>query len=228
MQFNWTNPYPTVRSPVMARNVVATSQPLAAQAGLRMLQKAAMRSTRRSPAAAHDDRRAGVQRPGQRQLRHPVGRPAAARPEFLRRGAGGLEPGYFRQQRHGGTMPMRGWDTVTTPGAVAGWVALSERFGKLPFADLMEPAIELAERGHGVATHRGRQVGACRSRCCRTCRDSPRPSCRAGGRRCRASASCSPRPARRCARSRPPRARPSTAARSPRSWWRMRRPTAAA
>jgi gamma-glutamyltranspeptidase/glutathione hydrolase len=59
-------------------------------------------------------------------------------------------------------MPVRGWDTVTTPGAVAGWVALSERFGKLPFADLLEPAIELAERGHGVgrivADKWGRQV----------------------------------------------------------------------
>jgi len=59
-------------------------------------------------------------------------------------------------------MPLRGWDTVTTPGAVAGWVALSERFGKLPFADLLEPAIELAERGHGVgrivADKWGRQV----------------------------------------------------------------------
>ena len=37
MNFNWTNPYPTVRSPLMARNVVATSQPLGAMAGLRML-----------------------------------------------------------------------------------------------------------------------------------------------------------------------------------------------
>jgi gamma-glutamyltranspeptidase/glutathione hydrolase len=34
------------------------------------------------------------------------------------------------------------------PGAVAGWVALSERFGKLPFADLLAPAIEIAERGY--------------------------------------------------------------------------------
>ena len=34
---DWTNPYRTVRSPLMARNVVATSQPLGAQAGLRML-----------------------------------------------------------------------------------------------------------------------------------------------------------------------------------------------
>jgi gamma-glutamyltranspeptidase/glutathione hydrolase len=58
-------------------------------------------------------------------------------------------PGYFRK-KHDDIFPMRGWDTVTTPGAVAGWVALSDRFGKLPFADLLEPAIELAERGHGV------------------------------------------------------------------------------
>ena len=36
------------------------------------------------------------------------------------------------------------------PGAVAGWVALSERFGKLPFADLLAPAIETGERGYAV------------------------------------------------------------------------------
>jgi gamma-glutamyltranspeptidase/glutathione hydrolase len=46
--------------------------------------------------------------------------------------------------------PQRGWDSVTVPGAVASWVALSERFGKLPFGDLLEPAIELAERGYAV------------------------------------------------------------------------------
>ena len=37
MNFDWHNPYPTVRSPVFARNVVSTSHPLASQAGLRML-----------------------------------------------------------------------------------------------------------------------------------------------------------------------------------------------
>lgn len=36
-KFDWTNPYKSTRSPVFARNVVATSHPLAAQAGLRML-----------------------------------------------------------------------------------------------------------------------------------------------------------------------------------------------
>ena len=39
MQFNYQNPYPTTRLPVFARNVVSTSHPLAAQAGLRMLWK---------------------------------------------------------------------------------------------------------------------------------------------------------------------------------------------
>ena len=34
---DWSLPYPSRRSPVLARNVVAASQPLAAQAGLRML-----------------------------------------------------------------------------------------------------------------------------------------------------------------------------------------------
>lgn len=36
-KFNWTQHYPSVRSPVFARNIVSTSHPLAAQAGLRML-----------------------------------------------------------------------------------------------------------------------------------------------------------------------------------------------
>ena len=39
MQFDWKNPYPTIRSPLMARNVVSTSHPMASQAGLCMLLK---------------------------------------------------------------------------------------------------------------------------------------------------------------------------------------------
>ena len=37
--FNWSNPYPSHRIPLFARNVVSTSHPLASQAGLRMLLK---------------------------------------------------------------------------------------------------------------------------------------------------------------------------------------------
>ena len=61
-------------------------------------------------------------------------------------------PDYFAR-KHGAdarTPPLRGWDSVTVPGAIAAWVALSERFGKLPFGDLLEPAIEIAERGYAV------------------------------------------------------------------------------
>ena len=46
---------------------------------------------------------------------------------------------------------MRGWDTVTVPGAVAGWGLLHRRLGKLSFADVMAPAIEYAERGFAVS-----------------------------------------------------------------------------
>ena len=39
MNFDWQLPYPSRRQPILARNVVATSQPLAVQAGMAMLQR---------------------------------------------------------------------------------------------------------------------------------------------------------------------------------------------
>ena len=44
-------------------------------------------------------------------------------------------------------MPELGWDSVTVPGAVSSWVALSDRYGKLPFAALFESAVHYAEHG---------------------------------------------------------------------------------
>ena len=152
MDFDWNNPYPTTRTPVFARNVVATSQPLAAQAGLRMMQKGGNAVDAAIAAAAAitivepvsnglgSDNFAlvwdGVELCG---LNSSGTAPKAWTPQYF-------------ESRHHNVFPTRGWDTVTVPGAVAGWVALSERFGKLPFADLLEPAIELAERGHGVSS----------------------------------------------------------------------------
>ncbi|HEV8312865.1 MAG TPA: gamma-glutamyltransferase family protein, partial [Burkholderiaceae bacterium] len=59
---------------------------------------------------------------------------------------------YFRAKygSEASAPPTRGWDAVTVPGAVSAWVAMSERFGVLPFADLLAPAIEIAERGYAV------------------------------------------------------------------------------
>ena len=56
-------------------------------------------------------------------------------------------------------MPERGWEAVTVPGAVAGWRALSQRYGKLPFADLFEPAIRLRARRLARVARRRRKMG---------------------------------------------------------------------
>jgi gamma-glutamyltranspeptidase/glutathione hydrolase len=150
MRFDWTNPYPTVRSPVFARNVVATSQPLGAMAGLRMLlaggnavdaaiaAAAAMAIVEPCSNGLGSDNFAILWDGKQLHGLNSSGVAPAA-----------WNPAYFRR-KHGDKFPLRGWDTVTVPGAVAGWVALSERFGQLPFGDLLQPAIELAERGYGV------------------------------------------------------------------------------
>ena len=65
---------------------------------------------------------------GSRRLLHPLGRRAAARPERLGPRAGGLDARVLPRASTAptpATPPQRGWDSVTVPGAVAGWVALS-------------------------------------------------------------------------------------------------------
>jgi gamma-glutamyltranspeptidase/glutathione hydrolase len=64
---------------------------------------------------------------------------------------------YFRGRD---AMPKVGWDTVTVPGQVAGWKALSERFGKLPFERLFAPAIGYAQEGFLVSPQIARQWAA--------------------------------------------------------------------
>lgn len=48
-------------------------------------------------------------------------------------------------------MPMTGMEPITVPGAVDGWVTLHEKYGSMKFADLLAPAIALAEDGFPVA-----------------------------------------------------------------------------
>ena len=151
--FNYTHGYTSQRLPVFGRNVVSTSHPWAAQAGLRMLHNggnavdaaiaAAAAMTIVEPVSNGLGSDAfcilwdGQQLHG---LNASGCAPAAWTPDYFKRKYGADAK----------TLPMRGWDSATVPGAVAGWVALSERFGKLPFADLLQPAIEIAERGYGV------------------------------------------------------------------------------
>jgi gamma-glutamyltranspeptidase/glutathione hydrolase len=151
MSFSYSNPYPSTRLPVFARNVVSTSHPLAAQAGLRILQQggnavdaaiaaaAAMTIVEPVSNGLGSDAFAILWDGKALHGLNASGRaPQTWTPDYFHRkyGADALNP------------PKRGMDSVTVPGAVAGWVALSERFGKLPFADLLAPAIDIAERGY--------------------------------------------------------------------------------
>jgi gamma-glutamyltranspeptidase / glutathione hydrolase len=151
MNFDYQFPYTSARLPLFARNVVSTSHPLAAQAGLRMMLKggnavdaaiaAAAVITLTEPVSCGLGSDAfailwdGKELHG---LNSSGPAPATWTPDYFHRKYGAETK----------TPPKRGFDSVTVPGAVAGWVALSDRFGKLPFADLMEPAIEVAERGY--------------------------------------------------------------------------------
>jgi len=47
-------------------------------------------------------------------------------------------------------MPQAGIDSATVPGAVDGWQKLHDRFGKLPWKDLFQPAIFYAQNGYPV------------------------------------------------------------------------------
>jgi len=64
----------------------------------------------------------------------------------------GRSPAAFTAERFTGRakIPPWGWDAVTVPGAVSGWVELSRRFGRLEFAELFKPAIRFAREGFEV------------------------------------------------------------------------------
>src|ERR1700730_19306350 len=147
--FDWKFPYHSQRMPVLARNVVATSQPLAAQAGLCMLYKG---GNAVDAVLATAITLTVVEPTG-----NGIGSDAFAilwdGSKLHGHNVSGRSPEGWTLDRFKGktTMPTKGWDAVTVPGAVSAWVALSERFGKLPFADLFEPAIRYAADGYLVS-----------------------------------------------------------------------------
>jgi gamma-glutamyltranspeptidase/glutathione hydrolase len=153
--FGWDFPYPSQRMPILAANVVATSQPLGAQAGIRMLLKGGN--------AADAIVATAITLTVVEPTMNGIGSDAFAllwdgdRLHGLN--ASGRAPAAWTPERFAGRtqMPTEGWDAVTVPGAVSAWVELSRRFGKLPFATLFEPAIEYAESGYLVSPTVARQ-----------------------------------------------------------------------
>ena len=142
------------RSNVRARNgMVATSQPLAAMAGLRMLMDGGAAVDAAVAAAATlnvvepfstgvgGDVFALVWSARERKVYalNASGRsPAGADADALRRA------GYD-------SIPDDSAYAITVPGAVSGWQALLDRFGNMGIADVLRPAIEYAERGYPVS-----------------------------------------------------------------------------
>ncbi|MGH9313626.1 MAG: gamma-glutamyltransferase [Vicinamibacterales bacterium] len=155
---------PGSRSPVIARNgLIATSQPLASAAGLRVLQEggnaidaavaavAVLSVTEPTMTGVGGDLFAivyyrGTGAPGESNAATSgklYGLNASGR------APNGATPAAFRA-RGLDDIPSRGPLSVSVPGAVDGWAQLIERFGTLPLARALEPAIAYARDGYAV------------------------------------------------------------------------------
>ena len=144
------------RSEVVARHgIVATSQPLAAQAGLKMLQHggtaadaavagaAALAVVEPNSTGLGADLFAIYYSARDRKL-HGINAsgwaPAAWTPEYFK--------GLGFDETTG--PPEDGVHSITVPGAIDGWWRLQRRFGRLSFARALNPALRLAEQGFGM------------------------------------------------------------------------------
>ena len=147
--FSWQFPYPSQRMPVLAKNVVATSQPLAAQAGLAMLAKGGNAVDAGLAAAIT----LTVVEPTSNGIGSDVFAILWDGQRLVGLNASGRSPGGWTPERFAGktSMPSLGWDAVTVPGAVSAWVTLSKRYGKLPFETLFEAAIRYARESFMVS-----------------------------------------------------------------------------
>ena len=146
---DWSLPYPSRRQPICAANVVATSQPLATQAGIAML----TRGGSAMDAALATAITLTVVEPCSNGIGSDLFAIVWDGERLAGLNASGRAPAGWNRARFAGheQMPQRGFDTVTIPGAVSGWVALSQRYGKLAFGDLFEPAIRYARDGYPVS-----------------------------------------------------------------------------
>jgi len=146
---DWSLPHDARRPAVCGSMAVATSQPLAAQAGLEMLR----RGGSAADAAVATAAAMTVLEPTTNGIGGDGFVLGIFGGEVVGLNASGRAPARQLRSAFDGQpgMPRRGWGPVTVPGAVSGWVALWKRFGRLPFADLLEPAIRHARDGYLVA-----------------------------------------------------------------------------
>ncbi|MCY4587455.1 MAG: gamma-glutamyltransferase [Bryobacterales bacterium] len=142
------------RSAVLARNgMVAASQPLPAQAGLRVLQRGGNAFDAAVAAAAA----LAVVEP---MMTGPGGDMfvlayLAEEDRLVGLNGSGFSPEKvdldFFSSRGLDQIPVHGPYSVTVPGAVDGWAALLDRYGAMPLAEVLEAPIEYAENGFPVS-----------------------------------------------------------------------------
>jgi gamma-glutamyltranspeptidase / glutathione hydrolase len=142
------------RSPVLAMNgMVATSQPLASAAALRVLQDGGNAVDAAITAAAV----LNVVEPNSTGIGGDMfalvymqqdGRPIGLNGSGW---AGSKASVDFFTTRNLTEVPASGILSVTVPGAVAGWYKLHQRYGRLPMSRILAPAIEYAEKGFPVS-----------------------------------------------------------------------------
>lgn len=146
------NSFPSRRSVVMApQGMVATSQPLAAQAGVRIL----LAGGNAMDAAIATAAALNVVEP----VATGIGGDAFALiwdgQTLHSLNASGRSPAALTADRLRGEgldqVPPIGPLSITVPGAVDSWCAVIERFGRLPLAEVLAPAIDYAERGFPVS-----------------------------------------------------------------------------
>ena len=155
-QFNEGFPYETLRSPAMGlRGVVATSQPLAANAGLDILKKggnaidaavataAVLTLVEPNSTSLGGDAFIMIYIAAEDKL---VGINASGRSPYTMT----LDALNERLDKHD-MNSIRGIYSVSVPGAVDGWFEVLEKYGTMTMAEVLEPAIYYAENGFAVS-----------------------------------------------------------------------------
>lgn len=142
------------RSPVLAMNgMVATSQPLASAAALRVLQDGGTAADAAITAAAVLNVVEPMMTGIGGDMFAMVYMQADKKPVGLNGSgwAGSKATVDFFTSRKMTRIPANGIYSVSVPGAVAGWFKLHDKYGKLPMSRLLEPAIYYAENGFPVS-----------------------------------------------------------------------------
>ncbi|MCL2350705.1 MAG: gamma-glutamyltransferase family protein [Defluviitaleaceae bacterium] len=146
------NPYGSVRTAVFGRAMVATSQPLAAQAGLDIIKKGGNAIDAAIAAAAC----LTVVEPTSNGIGGDVFALVHSGGKLHGLNGSGRSPQSIsieavQNAGHKDAMPKFGVLPVTVPGQPGAWAALNEKFGKLSLSECLAPAVAYALDGHPVA-----------------------------------------------------------------------------